>query len=249
MSHSINVAGVDGCQNGWVAVWLSGGEGSIVRAQTLPGLMDRLDSADTILIDMPIGLPKNSEEAAHRPEKLARTFIPKKGASIFNVPSEQAAYCRSYTEANKMNRYVLGKGLSKQSYYISKKIREVDTFIKKNTGHGNKLMESHPEVCFARLDPERKPILHHKRTPLGQDKRLALLQSYAPKVVEGVKQDLASSAALQRIADDIIDATCLAIVALHGKKNGMHTIPDEPRKNSHGIPMQMVYYDGFKRIL
>lgn len=249
MSHSINVAGVDGCQNGWVAVLLSGGEGTIIHARTVHELMDQLDGTETILIDMPIGLPKNKEEAEYRPEKRARTFIPKKGASIFNAPSEQAAYCTNYTDANMTNRHILSKGLSMQSYYICDKIREVDTFIKEDPVHGNMLMESHPEVCFARLAPDKEPILNHKRTPTGKNKRLALLQTYAPDVVEGVKRELSSSAALQRIADDVIDATCLAIVALYGVESGFHTTPNEPRKNSHGIPMQMVYYDGLKRTL
>lgn len=244
MSHSKHVAGVDGCPNGWVAVALNEGIGTVIQAQNFPELLGQLNMAETILIDMPIGLASNKAEEAYRPERMARRFIPNKGTSIFNAPAEQAAYCTDYTDANMKNRDILGKGLSKQSYYICQKIRELDTFIKEHPFQGSKLMESHPEVCFARLASDKKPILHHKRTSVGQQKRLELLQSYAHDVVEAVKKELSSSTELQRIADDVIDATCLAIVAMYGVENEFQTIPVEPRKNGHNISMQMVYYDG-----
>ena len=241
MSKSIQVAGIDGCKNGWVAVSLSTKGAIIVQEQTFSTFMEHLHGADAILIDMPIGLARNKEEAAHRPEKLARKFIPGKGASIFNAPSEQAAFCTTYGDANAMNHHILGKGLSKQSYHICSKIREVDTYVKRHPSHAKILMESHPEVCFAHLHPDKEPILENKKSPIGQEKRLMLLKSYAPEVVSMVEQTLASSSELRKITDDVIDAACLAIVAKYGIEEGFQTIPETPHENSHGMPMQMVY--------
>ena len=222
---------------------ISSHESFIIQTQTFSDLVEQIDEADTVLVDMPIGLARDREETACRPEKQARELIPKKGASIFNAPSELTAYCTTYKDANAMNRHITGKGLSKQSYHICKKVREVDMFIKYDSVRGSKLMESHPEVCFARLHPNKNPILQSKRTAEGRQLRLALLKSYAPDIVATVEQTLDVSMDLQRIADDVIDATCLAIVAFHGLKWGFRTVPETPCKNSYDIPMQMVYYE------
>lgn len=243
MSKSIHVAGIDGCENGWLAVSIAHGASAIFQTETFPELMEHLPESDVILVDMPIGLVKNREEESYRPEKYARSFIPKKGSSIFNAPSEQAAYCTTYQDANMMNRRILGKGLSKQSYYISRKIREVDTYIKQASAQANILMESHPEVCFARLQPHKEPVLENKKSPAGQDKRLEILRSYRPDVARMVKHELSASKVLRGMVDDVIDAACLAIVAEYGMMRGFHSIPDVPRKNGDGIPMQMVYYE------
>lgn len=242
MTNFPHIVGIDGCKNGWVAVSISTTGVDIFRAQTLEFLMETVPTVHVILIDMPIGLATSIGEDTYRPEKLARKYIPKKASSIFKAPAEQAAYCTTYAEANEVNRNILGKGLSKQSYHICKKIREVDIYVKTST-HGEILMESHPEVCFARLHPSREPILENKQTSDGRKKRLEVLHIYNPEVVSEVESAFDISKDLQGIADDVIDAACLAIVAKRGVKDGFRTIPKAPQKNRHGIPMQMVYYE------
>lgn len=57
---------------------------------------------------------------------------PGRGSSVFPVPCRQAVHSETYHEASKINKEVLGRGLSKQGWGIVPKIREVDAFVVNN---------------------------------------------------------------------------------------------------------------------
>ena len=70
---------------------------------------------------------------------------------IFPIPCRQAVYAATEEEQKKANIHVFGKSLAKQSIAIIPKIRELDEFLSSHPQYKNRILESHPELAFARL--------------------------------------------------------------------------------------------------
>ena len=134
---------------------------------------------------MPIGLPENTYDI--RPETEGRKILSSRSSCIFTVPCRQAVYEDDYYKANEINRDVLGKGLSKQSFSICSKIKEIDKFLNNAPEFENRLLESHPEICFAMLNFDgtmAMPIFENKKTEEGMERRLEVLSRYYEKTDE-----------------------------------------------------------------
>ena len=72
----------------------------------------------------------------------------------------------TYESASSQNYAQSGRRLSKQTWAILGKIREVDDFLGNTTDARQTLRESHPEVMFAALNGGR-PMTHTKKTADG----------------------------------------------------------------------------------
>ena len=237
---SNNYIGLDGCRAGWIAAVISKKHGQIQLFSTIEDACMLNQHWERMLIDIPIGLAGNKKEAAMRPEPAARKVLGKRASCIFNAPCKQAVYAKDYNEANEINKMVLQKGISKQSYYISNKIREADIFLHSFPEYKGRLLESHPEICFAMLNKDRQPIMESKKTIVGSEKRIQLLSSYYSRTAEiigKVKQDKQLSAYLE----DVIDALALAVTNYLMGNNGFSSLPVKPAHNQDGLRMQMVY--------
>lgn len=235
--------GVDGCKYGYVAVNITDNDFDINVFKNIEEICGKYSDSNTILIDMPIGLPENTYDI--RPETEGRKILSSRSSCIFTVPCRQAVYEGDYYRANEINRNILGKGLSKQSFSICSKIKEIDEFLNNAPEYKNRLLESHPEICFAMLNFDgtmAMPIFENKKTEEGIDRRFEVLSRYYEKTDE-IREVLYSDDKLKGIKDDIIDALCLAITGMLGYKNGFKTIPGNPMKDSRGLFMQMVYAD------
>lgn len=229
--------GIDGCKGKWVAVALNENSFEVDKFNTIDEICERYSNSDSMIIDMPIGLVENTNEV--RPESTARRYLKGKSSSIFNVPCREAVYSDSYEEACNKNRSILGVGLSKQSYNVCSKIREVDEFLNKNPQWKNRLLEGHPEVCFAKLNNE-KPILENKTKIEGQNRRIDILSRYyedTDKVVSKFLNDVKS----RKKIDDVLDALCLAINGILGLENGFGCILENPMEDINGLKMNMHY--------
>lgn len=233
--------GVDGCKYGYVAVNITDNDFNINVFKNIEEICAKFSDSNTILIDMPIGLPENTYDL--RPETEGRKILSSRASCIFTVPCRQAVYEADYYKANEINRAVLGKGLSKQSFSICSKIKEIDEFLNNAPEYKNKLLESHPEICFAILNFDgtiNMAIFENKKTKEGMEKRIELLSRYYEKTGK-IKELLYLDDKFKYIKDDIIDALCLAITGMLGYKNGFKTIPEDPMKDSRGMLMQMIY--------
>lgn len=233
--------GIDGCKGGYVAINIMNHDFEIKMFENIAELCQEYSESDSIIIDMPIGLPESMQDI--RPDSAARKVLSSRASCIFNTPSRQAIYENEYPDANETNRRVLGKGLSKQSFAISNKIRDIDEFLNKEPEWRNKLIESHPEVCFAMLNANGngpEPIFENKKTPVGIEKRLDLLSKYYDRTDE-IRELIHSDIKLKWFKDDVIDALCLAVTGMLGFENGFKTIPEDPIEDSMRILMQMVY--------
>jgi predicted RNase H-like nuclease len=236
--------GIDGCKGGYVAVYITEEAFEIKVFENIEELCLTYRNSMVMLIDMPIGLPESVEDI--RPEIEARKILKSRASCIFNVPCRQALYETDYLKANEMNKLILGKGLSKQSYGIFPKIRDVDQFLSKHPYFKNRLLESHPEICFSMLNcHERTPrvIIENKKTIEGFEKRIALLSKYYIHTEE-VSREIYSNKKFKTIRDDIIDALCLAVTGKVSNESNLKKIPDNPSMDIKGLYMQMVYAYG-----
>lgn len=232
------IVGVDGCRGGWMAFIIDKSGHTVKVYNSIESLCKENYDAQLIIVDMPIGLPESIDEV--RPDSEARQLLKGKASSIFSCPCRQAIYENSYELANTTNKKVLDKGLSKQSFAIAPKIKEIDEFLRTNESFRNKLVEGHPEVCFAKL--YGKPVLEKKSTQEGVQKRLRILSEYHEGLDETIVQNTYKKSVAQ--TDDIIDAMCMAVVAKLGQHENLYTIPINPQRDRKGLAMQMVYARG-----
>jgi predicted RNase H-like nuclease len=168
----------------------------------------------------------------------AKKKLGRKGSSIFNTPCRQAIYEEDKDSAKKINITYLDKSLSEQSLGIAKAIRQVDSFLQKHPTWKNKLVESHPEHCFAVLN-DGIPIIEKKNQADGQRIRLEVLKRYYPDADRIVERFLTAVPSRKKI-DDVLDAAALAVCGMLGLQNGFMTIPAEPMIDKTGLLMQIV---------
>lgn len=233
--------GIDGCRNGWIAAVLDYGNLRIERYETILDIMREFPTADAYLIDMAIGLPECIEESEKRPDKVARKELGKHGSTVFPIPCRQAIMVypndpQAVIKLREFNLAVLGKSVSAQSINIIPKIRELDEFLDDHREYKNVLCESHPELCFTRLNG--KALMMNKKTAEGLEERQSILEKYIEKgMMDGIQ---ARAKELRCMPDDIMDAVCLAVSAAL-KVHGMcETIPENPQKDTKGLVMQMI---------
>ncbi|MEX1312887.1 MAG: DUF429 domain-containing protein [Desulfotignum sp.] len=232
--------GIDGCRGGWCHVWLdtngSHGFGILKTIDALSGLVDSTDAL--VLVDMPIGL-KETGPCERQCDRAARKLLKKRGSSIFPAPCRQSLKAMNYPVASALNHAVTGRRLSRQTYHIMPKIRELDDFIR-GAGQRLDIKEFHPELGFLALN-RFVPLVFSKKTRSGQMERQKILSRYPPSssaiLSKAKKRFLRNQAAV----DDILDALCGAVAASF--KDHLVSLPAEPETDPCGLPMQIVYAD------
>lgn len=235
----MKLIGADGCPGGWAAVCIEAGKIESGVFSAFSEIVEAFSPFDLLLADMPIGLPENQREAENRPEPLARKLLKGRASSIFNVPCRQAVVLDDYAAASGLNREVLGKGLSKQSFYIMKKIHELDAYLQNRTDLQGRIKESHPELAFAMLAGE--PLAAGKKTEAGLAERLQLLKRFVP-VTKELETQIEAFPAYRKVRGDLVDACCLAVTAQLGLEKGFVKIPEHPAADRTGLMMQMHVY-------
>lgn len=231
---------MDGCQTGWMSVEIS--SGYLKRALIFPSIDDlwiKYSKAKIILIDMPIGLLEKGEKP-RRADKAARQLLTRKrSSSVFPIPCRSAVYAENYEKANEISRLKTGKGVSKQSWNISPKIRELDHFLLKNIKLKDIIIESHPEVCLTAL-AGGNPMSHYKRTEDGYSERIRTLKRFQENIKVFVEEQLDLFDNKETDRDDLVDACVLAISASLGQSN-LRFLPANYDIDSKGLPMRMAY--------
>jgi predicted RNase H-like nuclease len=231
--------GVDGCPAGWFAVILN--EPDDWRITVYPNISDLWkDNTDAalVLMDIPIGLLNGgTEERACDIE--ARQLLGERKRSVFPAPCRDALDAPSHKTASEINWDRTGRGLSRQAWNICSKIKQVNDFLRSNPAALLVLKETHPELCFAKLNGD-KPMEHSKKKLPGYEERLKLLRtickssdSIAEKAIhEHYRKDVAK--------DDILDALVLAVTALKSKGD-LYSVRED-KLDSQGLPMKIHYY-------
>jgi len=160
-------------------------------------------------IDIPIGLfdvPK-----ARECDREARKLLGKpRSNSVFPAPSRAALKENSYKEASEVNRLKTDKKLTKQTWGIMEKIRQVDDAIDPCAQAW--AFEVHPEVCFWAMN-ERQPMKNSKKTKDGIAERTELLARFFPQIESNLESRL-SMFGHKVGKDDLLDAAAAAWTAL-----------------------------------
>lgn len=226
--------GVDGCRGGWIAAVLNKGKLEIEKFYKIEDMIKKYTHFNELLIDMPIGFASSADEI--RPDAAARKMISSRSPAIFSAPGRDSVYAVSEEEQIKKNKESLGKGLSRQTMAIIPKMRELDVFLQTNEEYKNVIKESHPEVCFARLNGS--VVMSKKSKADGLEERLCILRQYLPGFGKNIV--LEKSKEFKCNKDDIIDAVCLAVTGRLSAVGKAESIPEEPLKDRTGLRMQMV---------
>jgi predicted RNase H-like nuclease len=211
------VLGVDGCRTGWVGVRWDGSTEVLVAA-TIAELVAAAGPVDAVAIDIPIDLPADVPRAA---EQLARRRLPGRASTVFNAPAAAVLDASDYPAANAANRAALGLGLSRQTWYLVPKIRDVHDWL--TTAPPVPVVEAHPEVCFAAM--HGGVLVDGKTTATGETLRRSLLAAHGLDVVAERRQGVA--------VDDVLDAAATAWTARRFADGIAERLPPEPHDRLH----------------
>lgn len=234
ISTSAICIGMDGCKGGWIAAILNHGNFRIDKFTTINDVVKEYPDFDEIIVDMVIGLPSSIDHV--RPDTYARKIIKERASTIFPAPSRQAVYAKTVAEAYTENERALGKKFTPLTVGIIPKIREIDSFFQNNPQYKNIIKESHPEVCFARLNG--RTLLSKKSDIDGMEERINLLSQYIPELSLNKLSALAKR--MKCNVDDIVDSICLAVTANLVAQDSYEIIPEDPMMDETGILMQMI---------
>lgn len=242
--------GVDWGGKRWVVATETDGNVGISAQPSVQAVWDLHSDADQILIDIPIGLPETRSDSPRPCDEEARDYLSgTRYSTVFDVPCRRAVQTSDYDTALKRNSQDINDdSLGPQKWGFSERIHEVDVFVRR-TDTGNKLRESHPEVCFAALSQDQG-IESSKHSGSGKRDRLAVLQHHAPEYVEAYNaevQRIRSQPSWQRrigvtMLDDIVDAMILAYTA----RLGFHDVFSihGGGRDAEDLRMEILYHEG-----
>lgn len=227
MAQEVEVVGVDGCRDGWVAVFLRAGRfAGAMRADSVLKIAAANPEVAVIAVDIPIGIP---DAGAREADGAARAFLRGGGSSVFTTPSRAVLLAGTHAEASALARQTTGRGVTRQSYGLRGRILELDELA----GSDPRIIEVHPEICFRALAGER--LRHGKRTWNGLRERMRLLASAGIELPDRLGE--AGTAA----ADDVLDAAASAWTAVRFARGEARSLPEQMPRDVRGRPVAIWY--------
>lgn len=225
----MNIAGADGSTKGWsVAYWNDHSEIILFSCTSIWEIFQRIPNLEILAIDMIIGLPETIHPGGREAEKEARKLLSPRGSVVFSAPCRDAIYAENYPQALEISRASSPQkiGLSKQSYLIGTKIREVDLFLQKNLHHSCTIKETHPELSFWEMNGKRSLPSKHKKE--GRSLRIELLQQNNCYIY-------------QANSEDDLDALACLWSAMRIKEKRACSIPRKAPLDRFQLPMQITW--------
>lgn len=238
--------GVDGCSDGWFAVIYN--ETDYVTSEvfeSIDQLWEDHSDADTILIDVPIGLRENSNRKRPCDARAREILGQPRSSSVFPTPVRAAVHKSSYSEAKAAQEDLTDGSLGTQSWAIADKIYNLDTFLRTTEPDATEVIrEAHPEICFWALnDEEATSFSKTSQAAAAFWERVEILERINPEILNPIRT--ASTGLDADVSnDDIVDAFALAITA-SPITLPVQTLPKNPPTDDDGdpkgLPMEMVY--------
>src|SRR4051812_32701864 len=223
-SVSASVLGLDGCPGGWVGALVdAAGRVAWHVAADAANLLE-LDAA-AVGVDIPIGLPDRGRRPA---DQAARDRLGPARSSVFYAPVRAVLAESGYDAANRVSRERSGWGLSKQSWHLVDRIRQVDRVV--SPERQRRVVEVHPELSFRAADPR---VDAGKRTGRGTGQRLRALAGW---VDPAVLADLPVTVP----AVDALDALAAAWSARRWRDGEAEVLPARPDRDLRGLLMEVI---------
>lgn len=233
--------GVDGCKGGWLMAAVAGDGSLSFDLQPTIEVVLASRPRSLILVDIPIGL-RDSGASERLCDLQARKRLKKRSSSVFAAPVRGALSAPDHRTASAVNRKLTegARGLSRQSWGIAAKIREVNEHLAGREASLPVVREMHPELCFWALNRCR-PLGHNKKKKEGYQERIKLLSRHYAEIDNLVSEVRRKHGHDTVQRDDVLDAVVGAITASLGRQS-LYTLPEAPEKDSVGLPMEMVYF-------
>ena len=232
--------GIDGCKAGWFYFRFDDDTISFGVEKKLADILAYVEGEPCVLVDMPIGLPESGKTERQCDLKAREALSPGRASSVFPTPCRQSLSATSYEEASQINERKLGRKLSRQSYALIPKIRELDELLASSDLSRASIRETHPEVCFWGL--LGGPMEYSKRTRDGFVDRMRLLKLVEPAAEEMIAAAFLVHGGFDAGRDDIVDAFIIAICARAAQH--LHTLPETPKHDKRGLPMEICFLPG-----
>ena len=212
---------------------------SIRAVRTFAEVVIEVHDAELTLVDIPIGLPSAECPRDRLCDTMARRELGPHASSVFPVPARSAVWADDYAEACRRNEEVLGRKLSKQSWGICPKIREADAVFRIAPRLQERIRETHPELCFKRLNGSVL-IENPKKTRAGQKIRRELLRSWTTNLDAALKQARRHYGSHWLDVDDLLDAVAAAVVARLAGEGKVGSVPLATERDACGVAMEIV---------
>ena len=234
-------AGVDGCRGGWAVATVDAARAvaSIRVLGTFAEVLVETTGAELILADVPIGLPSAECARDRLCDTMVRRELGARASSVFPVPAREAVWAPDYAEACRRNEQILERKLSRQSWGICPKIREADAVFRLSPGLQQRVRETHPELCFWRLNGG-KTLENSKKTAAGQRIRRELLRGWTANLDAALRQARGSYRSRALDLDDSLDAVAAAVVARMAAENQAGSVPLAQETDACGLVMEIV---------
>ncbi len=241
----VQVAGVDGCKAGWLVAVVSGPEESnrtdapnpfkltnLLVASTFSEVLSQTRDCQLVCVDIPIGL--SDGDKPRECDIAARKLLGgQRASSVFPAPIRPCLSAEDYKTACEISFERSGKKLSRQSFALLEKIRQVDDLMTPALQH--RVREIHPEVSFWSLN-NQKAIQQNKKTVPGQAHRHKLLQQIFMDM-DGI---LVQAPTHGYVMDDALDALVAAWTASQSVLGNAPTLPENPPLDSKGLRMEIL---------
>jgi predicted RNase H-like nuclease len=220
------IAGLDGCRGGWVIARenLASGELRTGVIEEFRALFDRQPRPRVIGVDIPIGLTERGPRPCDR--EARRRLGPGATSRVFPAPIRALLHASDWAAGNRLSRELDGRGLTRQTFGILPKIREVDAAL--TPARAKIVFEVHPELSFRAMAGAERG-LPSKRSPEGAEQRVTLVRREFPTA------DLQPprGAAL----DDLLDAFAVLWTARRLVKGKARPLPDPAPRDARGLAM------------
>lgn len=230
------VAGIDGCRSGWLCLVLELESGRL-EPHILPQIAELLALQPRpvlVAIDVPIGLPDAGPRVCDR--EARRKLGAPRSSSVFPAPARRILEASSYLTACELGQRVDGRKLSRQSWGILPKIREMDAFLRTDPARQTWIREVHPEVSFWAWNA-KTPMAHRKKSADGRAEREALIRSKFGDALAVAQSKLPRG---QYAADDLLDAFAALWTAERIRAGEATTLPSAPPLDAQGLRMEIV---------
>lgn len=230
------VAGIDGCRGGWLLLSLD-----LARGRFEARVLSRIDEIadldprpDLVTIDIPIGLARSGPRQCDR--EARRLLGWPRSSSVFPAPPRPVLEAAGYAEACSLGAACDGRRLSRQSWSILPKVREVDALLRPDPGRQEWIREVHPELSFWCWN-SRTPMRWPKKSAAGfADRQKLVVARYG-----AAGRQAAASLPRGRFGeDDLMDAFAALWTAEHAHQGEAMVVPPDPPVDEVGLRMEIV---------